>query len=170
MDVSIFPREVMDFFYNFLRQIKGDRNKNEHKVIQAATLMLVDLSPFWDISYSRWLSGSKHSSVCVVVISFRSEWTSCSWWWNLRSRRTPKMIWVPAKVEEEARSRNWITSFCFGHSWRKIMFIMIIITFQIMANSCPLHYSWWHLGSIRVFQGCFFSSFPSFFPIYLKQH
>uniref|UniRef100_A0A667Z5H3 Cytochrome P450 3A n=1 Tax=Myripristis murdjan TaxID=586833 RepID=A0A667Z5H3_9TELE len=31
MDVSFFPAEVLDFFYNFLKRIKADRNKNEHK-------------------------------------------------------------------------------------------------------------------------------------------
>ncbi|XP_067448497.1 cytochrome P450 3A40-like [Thunnus thynnus] len=31
MNFSFFPAEVMDFFYNFLKTIKSDRNKNEHK-------------------------------------------------------------------------------------------------------------------------------------------
>ena len=33
MNVSFFPADVGDFFYNFLMTIKSDRNKNEHKVI-----------------------------------------------------------------------------------------------------------------------------------------
>ncbi|XP_044067523.1 cytochrome P450 3A40-like [Siniperca chuatsi] len=31
MDVSLFPTQVLDFFYNFLKTIKSSRNKNEHK-------------------------------------------------------------------------------------------------------------------------------------------
>ncbi|XP_069581470.1 cytochrome P450 3A40-like [Brachyistius frenatus] len=31
MEVSVFPTEVMNFFYSFLKTIKSDRNKNEHK-------------------------------------------------------------------------------------------------------------------------------------------
>ncbi|XP_070766967.1 cytochrome P450 3A30-like isoform X1 [Enoplosus armatus] len=31
MDVSLFPAQVLDFFYNFLKSIKSDRNKNQHK-------------------------------------------------------------------------------------------------------------------------------------------
>ncbi|KAF7664050.1 hypothetical protein LDENG_00191320, partial [Lucifuga dentata] len=31
MNVSFFPREVLDFFFNFLKKIKADRDKNEHK-------------------------------------------------------------------------------------------------------------------------------------------
>ncbi|XP_062282774.1 cytochrome P450 3A40-like isoform X2 [Scomber scombrus] len=31
MDVSVFPTEVVDFFYNSLRSIKSERNKDEHK-------------------------------------------------------------------------------------------------------------------------------------------
>ncbi|XP_074500310.1 cytochrome P450 3A27-like isoform X2 [Sebastes fasciatus] len=31
MDVSFFPAEVLTFFYNFLKTIKSDRHKNEHK-------------------------------------------------------------------------------------------------------------------------------------------
>ncbi|KAK2851488.1 hypothetical protein Q5P01_007764 [Channa striata] len=30
MNVSFFPADVLDFFYNFLKTIKSDRNKNEH--------------------------------------------------------------------------------------------------------------------------------------------
>uniref|UniRef100_A0AAQ5ZW07 unspecific monooxygenase n=1 Tax=Amphiprion ocellaris TaxID=80972 RepID=A0AAQ5ZW07_AMPOC len=31
MDVSFFPSEVLKFFYSFLKTIKSDRNKNDHK-------------------------------------------------------------------------------------------------------------------------------------------
>ncbi|XP_022059754.1 cytochrome P450 3A27-like [Acanthochromis polyacanthus] len=31
MDVTFFPSEVLKFFYSFLKTIKSDRNKNEHK-------------------------------------------------------------------------------------------------------------------------------------------
>ncbi|XP_076022319.1 cytochrome P450 3A27-like [Genypterus blacodes] len=31
MDVSLISRDVIDFFYTFLKQIKADRHKNEHK-------------------------------------------------------------------------------------------------------------------------------------------
>ncbi|XP_040917720.1 cytochrome P450 3A27-like [Toxotes jaculatrix] len=31
MDVSIFPAEPLDFFYKFIKKIKSDRNKNNHK-------------------------------------------------------------------------------------------------------------------------------------------
>ncbi|XP_041656171.1 cytochrome P450 3A27-like [Cheilinus undulatus] len=31
MDVSFFPASVLEFFYNFLKKIKSDRSKNEHK-------------------------------------------------------------------------------------------------------------------------------------------
>ncbi|KAK2851487.1 hypothetical protein Q5P01_007763 [Channa striata] len=31
INVSFFPADVADFFFNFLRKIKSDRNKNEHK-------------------------------------------------------------------------------------------------------------------------------------------
>ncbi|KAM6982456.1 cytochrome P450 3A40-like [Tautogolabrus adspersus] len=31
MNLSIFPASVLEFFYNFLKTIKSDRNKNEHK-------------------------------------------------------------------------------------------------------------------------------------------
>lgn len=32
MGVSFFPAEVLNFFFNFLKTIKSDRTKNEHKV------------------------------------------------------------------------------------------------------------------------------------------
>lgn len=31
MDMSFFPAQVLEFFYSFLKTIKSDRNKNEHK-------------------------------------------------------------------------------------------------------------------------------------------
>ncbi|XP_026223404.1 cytochrome P450 3A30-like isoform X2 [Anabas testudineus] len=31
MNVSFFPADVLNFFYNFLKTIKSDRNKNQHK-------------------------------------------------------------------------------------------------------------------------------------------
>uniref|UniRef100_UPI0037E8D2E6 cytochrome P450 3A40-like n=1 Tax=Semicossyphus pulcher TaxID=241346 RepID=UPI0037E8D2E6 len=31
MDMSFFPAPVLEFFYNFLKTVKSDRNKNEHK-------------------------------------------------------------------------------------------------------------------------------------------
>ncbi|XP_045897674.1 cytochrome P450 3A40-like, partial [Micropterus dolomieu] len=31
MNVSLFPAEVSDYFYNFLKKVKSDRKKNEHK-------------------------------------------------------------------------------------------------------------------------------------------
>lgn len=36
MNVSFFPAEVMNFFYNFLKKIKSERNKNNCKVIQSS--------------------------------------------------------------------------------------------------------------------------------------
>uniref|UniRef100_A0AAQ5Y8U8 unspecific monooxygenase n=1 Tax=Amphiprion ocellaris TaxID=80972 RepID=A0AAQ5Y8U8_AMPOC len=33
MDVSFFPSEVLKFFYSFLKTIKSDRNKNDHKFV-----------------------------------------------------------------------------------------------------------------------------------------
>lgn len=34
MNVSFFPADVLDFFFNFLKKIKSTRSKNEHKVIK----------------------------------------------------------------------------------------------------------------------------------------
>lgn len=43
MDMSFFPAEVLDFFYNFLRMIKSDRNKNQHKVMHIQCTATMDL-------------------------------------------------------------------------------------------------------------------------------
>ncbi|XP_070695459.1 cytochrome P450 3A30-like [Pempheris klunzingeri] len=42
MDLSFFPAEVLDFFYNFLRKIKSDRNMNEHKTRVDFMQLMVD--------------------------------------------------------------------------------------------------------------------------------
>lgn len=41
MNVSLFPAEVSDYFYNFLKKVKSDRKKNEHKVKCIATMDLM---------------------------------------------------------------------------------------------------------------------------------
>ncbi|XP_029291497.1 cytochrome P450 3A40-like [Cottoperca gobio] len=42
MDVSLFPAEVMTFFYSFLETIKSDRQKNEHKTRVDFMQLMVD--------------------------------------------------------------------------------------------------------------------------------
>ncbi|KAL6119660.1 cyp3a7 [Pungitius sinensis] len=46
MDVTLFSAELLDFFYNFLKRIKSDRNKNEHKNrVDIMQLMVDSQSP-----------------------------------------------------------------------------------------------------------------------------
>ncbi|XP_053706316.1 cytochrome P450 3A27 [Synchiropus splendidus] len=42
MQVTLFPGDVLDFFFNFLRTIKSDRNKNEHKTRVDFMQLMVD--------------------------------------------------------------------------------------------------------------------------------
>ncbi|KAM8830138.1 cytochrome P450, family 3, subfamily A, polypeptide 65 [Synchiropus picturatus] len=42
MQLTLFPGDVLDFFFNFLKTIKSDRNKNEHKTRVDFMQLMVD--------------------------------------------------------------------------------------------------------------------------------
>ncbi|KAM9785645.1 cytochrome P450, family 3, subfamily A, polypeptide 65 [Neosynchiropus ocellatus] len=42
LQLSLFPSDVLDFFFNFLKTIKSDRNKNEHKTRVDFMQLMVD--------------------------------------------------------------------------------------------------------------------------------
>ncbi|KAM8862585.1 cytochrome P450 3A27-like [Spinachia spinachia] len=72
MDVTLFSRESLDFFYGFLKRIKSDRNKNEHKNrVDIMQLMVDSQTPETskeDPSSHRGLTDSEILSQAVVFI------------------------------------------------------------------------------------------------------
>ncbi|KAM9350433.1 cytochrome P450 3A40-like [Symphorus nematophorus] len=72
MDVSFFPAQVLDFFYNFLRKIKSDRHKNEHKNRVDFMQLMVDAqiseNNKEDTSFSKGLTDHEILSQAMLFI------------------------------------------------------------------------------------------------------
>ncbi|XP_061836290.1 cytochrome P450 3A40-like isoform X2 [Nerophis lumbriciformis] len=82
MDVTLFPAEVLTFFYNFLKTIKSDRNKNEHKNRVDFMQLMVDSqmsdSSEGDASNHKGLTDNEILSQAMIFIFAGYETSSSS--------------------------------------------------------------------------------------------
>ncbi|XP_054649431.1 cytochrome P450 3A27-like isoform X1 [Dunckerocampus dactyliophorus] len=82
MDVSLFPADVLAFFYNFLKTIKSDRNKNDHKNRVDFMQLMVDSqmseSSTGDASNQKGLTDHEILSQAMIFIFAGYETSSSS--------------------------------------------------------------------------------------------